>query len=61
MWKCEERDDHMKTFNVSEFCRLSWPSNQDEACEVLEDPTEEIIAGHINEIVVRMIMILFCL
>ena len=29
------------------------PSNQDEACEGLVDPTEEIIAGHINEIVVK--------
>ena len=47
--KCDEHDEDF--LNVSEFCRLSGQVNQDEACSVLEDPTEEIIVGYINDIV----------
>ena len=41
----------MKTFLCFRALQALLASNQDEAWEVLEDPTEEIIAGHINEVV----------
>ena len=53
MYKCKECDDQMKTFYVSEHCRLSWQVIKTRLGKCWEDPTEEIIAGHINEFVVK--------
>ena len=49
--QCEECDDHLKILMFQRTADSLGQAEQDEAWEVLEDPTEEIIAGYIIDVV----------
>ena len=59
--QCEECDDHLKILMFQRTADSLGQAEQDEACEVLEDPTEEIIAGYIIDVEKEYNNVLFCI
>ena len=60
--QCEECDDHLKILLMFQRTADSLgQADQDEAWEVLENPTEEIIAGYITDVVKEYFNVFICI